>query len=126
MKLEKVKIGTRVIYYPFKRDDGSLFGTPYNTVIISEPWQLGTGDPVCKIEGKSGGILISHLVSFTSKFSKGDTVVMHSCIEAKDPECKGKVWTCKTDSFISRSGSEVVFLEEYSGYFLVEYLQVIC
>ncbi len=56
----------------------------------------------------------------TSTFKKGDKVVMHDCIEAiVNPN---KIWTCKTDSYKSRSGDDVVFLEGFSGCFLSEYL----
>ncbi|WP_242322155.1 hypothetical protein [Bacillus cereus group sp. BfR-BA-01393] len=51
----------------------------------------------------------------------GDKVVMHTCLEAKRYE--GKVWTCRTDQFKANSGSQVVFLEGFSGYFSVKYLQ---
>ncbi|MDY7964483.1 hypothetical protein [Bacillus thuringiensis] len=51
----------------------------------------------------------------------GDKVVMHTCGEAEHYD--GKVWTCRTDQFKASSGSQVVFLEGFSGYFLVEYLQ---
>ena len=61
----------------------------------------------------------------TDTFKKGDKVVMHSCGEANFPEYKGKVWICLTDSFLSRSNSELVFLEGFSGSFLVKYLQIV-
>lgn len=54
---------------------------------------------------------------------KGDTVVMHTCGEAE--YYKGQIWTCEGDEFTSSSGSQVVFLEGFSGYFSVEYLQVV-
>ncbi len=59
----------------------------------------------------------------TSTFKKGDKVVMHTCIESQLPKYNGKVWTCKTDSFLDRSKQEVVFLMNFSGSFLTEYLQ---
>lgn len=52
---------------------------------------------------------------------KGDTVVMHTCGEAEHYE--GQIWTCKGDEFTSSSGTQVVFLEGFSGYFMVDYLQ---
>jgi len=52
---------------------------------------------------------------------KDDKVVMHTCGEAE--HYKGQIWTCKGDEFTSSSGSQVVFLEGFSGYFLVKYLQ---
>lgn len=54
---------------------------------------------------------------------KGDTVVMHTCGEAE--HYRGQIWICKGDEFASSSGSRVVFLEGFSGYFLVEYLQLV-
>lgn len=61
----------------------------------------------------------------TSTFKKNDKVVMHSCGEANFPEYKGKLWVCLTDSFLSKCKDDVVFLEDFSGYFLTEYLQVV-
>lgn len=54
---------------------------------------------------------------------KGDKVVMHTCGEAG--HYNGKIWTCKTDQYEASSGSQVVFLEGFSGYFLAEYLQIV-
>jgi hypothetical protein len=52
---------------------------------------------------------------------KGDTVVMHTCGEAEHYE--GQLWICETDEFKSSSGTMVVFLEGFSGYFTTKYLQ---
>jgi len=52
---------------------------------------------------------------------KGDQVVMHTCMESKKYD--GKVWTCKTDEFTSSSGTPVIFLEGFSGYFAAKFLQ---
>jgi phosphotransferase system IIA component len=52
---------------------------------------------------------------------KGDKVVMHSCIEAKEEN--GKVFTCITDEQKFKDGDMVVFLDNYSGSFLTKYLQ---
>ena len=60
-----------------------------------------------------------------NKLKKGDNVVMHSCGEADFPKYKGKLWVCECDSFMSSSGSEVVFLEGFSGYFMCKYLQMV-
>jgi hypothetical protein len=57
----------------------------------------------------------------TLKFKKGDKVVMHTCMEAYGRE--DKVWTCVCDSY-ERCGSEVVFLEGYSGAFATEFLKL--
>lgn len=59
----------------------------------------------------------------TQLFKKGDKVVMHTCHESTLPVYKDKIWICQTDSFISRSKSEVVFLEDFSGYFLAKFLK---
>ncbi|MDQ4679348.1 hypothetical protein [Stenotrophomonas maltophilia group sp. RNC7] len=61
------------------------------------------------------------LFNVMDELKVGDKVVMHSCLESK--RYQGKVWTCKTEQFKAESGSNVVFLEGYSGYFLVKYLQ---
>ena len=52
---------------------------------------------------------------------KGDTVVMHTCGEAEHYD--GQIWVCETDEFTSSSGTPVVFLEKFSGYFMVKFLQ---
>ncbi|MBI9052497.1 MAG: hypothetical protein JEY96_01685 [Bacteroidales bacterium] len=54
---------------------------------------------------------------------KGDKVVMHTCGEAD--HYKGRTWICRSDSFMSKSKHEVVFLKGFSGHFLCEYLQII-
>ena len=54
---------------------------------------------------------------------KGDKVVMHTCGEAE--YYYGQIWTCQYDQFNAKNGSPVVFLEGFSGYFLVEYLQYV-
>ena len=57
-----------------------------------------------------------------SKLKKGDLCVMHTCGEADMPKYKGKLWTCRTDSYIDKAGQEVVFLEGFSGCFMCDYL----
>lgn len=59
----------------------------------------------------------------TETFKKGDKVVMHTCYEASLPKYKGKIWVCQTDSFMDRGKQEVVFLENFSGYFSAEFLK---
>ncbi|TDQ22766.1 hypothetical protein [Tenacibaculum caenipelagi] len=54
---------------------------------------------------------------------KGNKVVMHSCIEAKNPKYKGKLIECRTDSYLSKDGEEVVFLDGVSGYFSTRFLE---
>lgn len=58
----------------------------------------------------------------TETFIKGDAVVMRDCFEANILENKDKVWICQTDSFLDRAKQEVVFLEDFSGYFLAKFL----
>ncbi|WP_430742066.1 hypothetical protein [Bacillus atrophaeus] len=52
---------------------------------------------------------------------KGKSVVMHTCYEAS--KYYGRIWPCASDEFTSNSGAKVVFLEGFSGFFAVEYLQ---
>lgn len=59
----------------------------------------------------------------TETFKKGDKVVMHTCHEATF--YKDKIWTCQTDSFLDRGKQEVVFIEDFSGYFSAQYLKKI-
>lgn len=48
--LSKIKPGVRVIYHAWKGAPGKEY------TVCSEPWQLGHGDWVVKLEGKSGGV----------------------------------------------------------------------
>ncbi|MGA4465925.1 hypothetical protein ACPA2L_25295 [Bacillus bombysepticus] len=57
---------------------------------------------------------------------KGEKVIMHTCDEAN--HYKGQIWTCKTDEFANGKGmykQSLVFLEGFSGSFLVKYLRKI-
>ncbi len=58
-------------------------------------------------------------------FKKGDSVVMHSCHEAKLEQYEGKIWECLTDSSIDKGGTETVFLKGFSGSFFCEYLHFV-
>jgi hypothetical protein len=58
----------------------------------------------------------------TNTFKAGDIVIMHTCYEASLPKYQNKEWTCQTDSFLSKAKDEVVFLENFSGYFSTEFL----
>jgi len=60
----------------------------------------------------------------TNTFKKGDTVVMHTCMESEIPQYKDRIWTCRTDSYKDKSGCDVVFLEGFSGCFLSEFLRI--
>lgn len=56
----------------------------------------------------------------TPKFKEGDHVVMTNCGEAT--HYGGRIWTCRSDSFIISSGDEAVFLHNFSGTFLCKCL----
>ena len=60
----------------------------------------------------------------TETFKKGDKVIMHSCHESTFEEYKDKVWICETSSFLDKAKEEVVFLEDFSGYFISKFLQI--
>ncbi|AEL24340.1 hypothetical protein [Cyclobacterium marinum] len=59
----------------------------------------------------------------TGTFKQGDKVVMHTCAEAS--HYRGKVWECMTDSYKDRGGSDVVFLNDFSGCFSTKFLQIV-
>ena len=59
----------------------------------------------------------------TETLKKGDKVIMHTCDESTFEKYKDKIWVCKTDSYLDKSKQEVVFLENFSGCFLVEFLK---
>ncbi|WP_376777160.1 hypothetical protein [Flavobacterium covae] len=61
----------------------------------------------------------------TATFKKGDNVEMFNCYESTFEENKGKIWTCKTDSYLDKGKQEVVFLEEFSGCFMAKFLKKI-
>jgi hypothetical protein len=57
---------------------------------------------------------------------KGDLVVMHTCLEAKQPKNQGKVWVCRTDEKkVPWTSNHVIWLEGFSGAFAAKYLQKI-
>jgi len=57
----------------------------------------------------------------TESLEEGDTVVMHTCAIAR--RYNGKLWKCKTNSYEDAAGQEMIFLEDFSGNFSVEFLQ---
>lgn len=59
----------------------------------------------------------------TDTLKEGDKVVMHSCFESELPEYRGKVWICRTNSYIDRAKQEVVFLQGFTGCFAVKFLK---
>lgn len=54
---KKYPIGRKFIYFPVKGD-----GNGEKTQTRSIAWELGHGETVVKIEGRSGGVAVSHLV----------------------------------------------------------------
>jgi len=59
MKKEDIKIGTKVIYWSVINGKEKIH--PVDTVIESEIWETGSGMPLCKVKGVSGGVYINHL-----------------------------------------------------------------
>lgn len=58
----ELKIGDPVWYYPVLGPHADDHGVPrVSSVVRSEPWQLGHGAWVVKIEGRAGGVLVEHL-----------------------------------------------------------------
>lgn len=49
-------VGTRVRYFPIKG-----IGESIDTTTRSEAWELGHGETVVKIQGRSGGVCLSHI-----------------------------------------------------------------
>lgn len=58
--------------------------------------------------------------NLSGTFKNGDVVIMVDCTEAD--VFKKVQWSCETDSFKAKDGSDVVFLKDFSGYFLTKYL----
>jgi hypothetical protein len=54
-----IPVGTRVTYYPIMPPEP--FEPGIITTVRSEPWRLGHGAIVVKVNGRSGGVLVSHL-----------------------------------------------------------------
>jgi hypothetical protein len=61
--------GVPVRYWPvwLKADQGQFI----DTKTTSEPWQLGHGEWVVKVEGKSGGVAVSHCELLPFKYGQG-------------------------------------------------------
>lgn len=57
--LQQIEIGKEVYYYSYISEYSR--SKPLKTRIISNPWQLGCGEIVCKIDGVAGGVSINHL-----------------------------------------------------------------
>jgi len=69
MEKSEIKIGTPVIYWGIIKQNGEKFN-PKDTTITSEPWELGHGELVCKVEDISGGVAITHLEKITEDINK--------------------------------------------------------
>lgn len=54
-------VDTTVQYWSWKDEDGTLGGEPFVSRTRSQAWLLGDHTPVVLIEGKSGGVALSHL-----------------------------------------------------------------
>ncbi len=52
----KTKIGQKVWYYPIRGESKR-----YATAVRSEPWALGHGAMVVKVNGIAGGVSVLHL-----------------------------------------------------------------
>lgn len=55
----KYPVGTPVRYWPVLPPDPDI--PPIETVTRSEAWNLGHGEPVVKIEGRTGGVAVAHI-----------------------------------------------------------------
>lgn len=63
-------VGTRVRYWPCRDyPDESR-----DTAIRSEPWRLGHGVPIVKIEGTSGGVALDHLTRLPEQIAEASRV----------------------------------------------------
>ena len=65
MSTTNLPIGTPVLAYPGVRSDDPLakhFGARIlDTVTRSEPWKTGAGDWIVKVEGRLGGVALTHI-----------------------------------------------------------------
>jgi hypothetical protein len=59
---ELYPVGTDVRYWPI-RDEPEC----RDSTTRSEAWELGHGEPVVKIKGQAGGVLLSHLIVIIPK-----------------------------------------------------------
>jgi hypothetical protein len=62
-------VGTPVRYWPVYPPIESV--PPFDTMTRSEAWMLGDGSVVVAVEGKSGGMCLSH-IELLSKASNAD------------------------------------------------------
>lgn len=59
-------IGTSVLYFPIAGDAHLDY---QQAEVTSEPWQLGHGEIVVKITGRTGGVSVDHLVKVMTEYS---------------------------------------------------------
>lgn len=60
MEINQIVIGTQVLYWDVIDDKGNK-EFPTLTEITSQAFELGSGEIVCKIKGRTGGFSIAHL-----------------------------------------------------------------
>lgn len=64
MEKSEIKIGIPVIYWGVIKSNGEKL-LPKRSTITSEVWESPSGEEMCMIADKSGGVLISHLEHYT-------------------------------------------------------------
>lgn len=55
-------IGTPVVYWPIREEDGTLGGEPFRGLTRSEAWLLDSGIAMVQVAGKAGGLSIDHVI----------------------------------------------------------------
>lgn len=79
MTPDQIKLGLPVTYYGAILEDGTRL-YPKETTIRSEPWQLGCGEWICKIDGMAGGVSLDHL--FPREVERGVYIIR---VQAQEP-----------------------------------------
>lgn len=74
MKPEDIKMGMWVTYYAVITANGQRLD-PFTTHVTAEPWQLGHGAWVCKVQGRPGGVLIEQLKPAAADIDRSATHV---------------------------------------------------
>ena len=62
---ERHPIGTPVVYWPVYPPEPGI--GPVETKTRSEAWPLGHGEVVVKVEGRAGGVALSHIELLVEK-----------------------------------------------------------
>jgi len=86
-------IGTPVTYHPIRREDGEFDGVPEHTKTRSAAWALGSGHVVVKIDGRAGGVHVSHIQVRPPE--------RPSCKRPPErcPSCKRPLWSLLTKTW---------------------------